>query len=144
MHTQRSHHVVNTIIPTPNGPITNTSMIRTHTPRTRAAFPHLNRKFLWRRLYRQIYLQHSTHQKDGNILLRGWRYPPSLWHLPLTNADTDTTHNTPKLHNEYQNTTKDKHMQYLHADAFILVPATWIKAIQNGFSPPSPALRSSQ
>ena len=26
-------------------------------------------------------------KKDGNILLRGWRVPPGLWHFPLTNQD---------------------------------------------------------
>ena len=78
-------------------------------------------------------------RKDGNTLLRGWRAPPGLWHLPLKNQDNTGPQNPPESHNAYKTTTKSEHMQYLHADAFSLVPATRIKAIQKGFSRHGPA-----
>ena len=72
-------------------------------------------------------------KKYGNILLRGWRAPPGLWHLPLTNHDNTGPQTPPESHNAYKTTTKSKHMQYLHASAFSPVPATCIKSIQKGF-----------
>ena len=72
-------------------------------------------------------------KKYGNIILSGWRAPPGLWHLPLTNKDNTGTQTPPENHNAYKTTTKSEHMQYLHADVFSPVPATWIKTIQNGF-----------
>ena len=69
-------------------------------------------------------------KKDANILLRGWRAPPGLWHLPLTNHDNTSPQPPPECHNAYTTTTKAKHMEYLHAAVFSPVPATCIKAIQ--------------
>ena len=79
-------------------------------------------------------------KKDGNILISGWRAPPGLWHLPLTNKDNTVPQTPPESHNAYKTTTKAEHMQYLHAVAFSPVPATWIKAIQKGFSTSWPGL----
>ena len=72
-------------------------------------------------------------KKYGNILLSVWRAPPGLWHLPLTNKDNTDPQTPPEIHNAYNTTTKSEHMQYLHAAAFSLVPATWIKVIQKVF-----------
>ena len=57
-------------------------------------------------------------KKYGNILLRGWRAPPGLWHLPLTNQDNTGQQTPPESHNAYKTTKKAEHMQYLHAAAF--------------------------
>ena len=71
-------------------------------------------------------------KKYGNILIHGWRAPPGLWHLPLTNHDNTGPQTPTESHNAYTTTTKVERMQYLHAAAFSPVPATWIKAIQKG------------
>ena len=72
-------------------------------------------------------------KKDGNILLRGWRVPPGLCNLPLTNQDNTGQQTPPEIQNAYNTTTKTKHMQYLHSAVFSPVTATWTRAIKKGF-----------
>ena len=94
--------------------------------------------------YTAKFTSHTVHvKKGGNILLRRRRDPPGLWHLLLANSYADANKNAPECHTAYHTTTKAEHMQYLHSAAFSLVPATYIKAIRNGFSPPGPVLRPS-